>query len=158
VIHLFPDRLAWYIAGPAIGLLIVMMYAIANQPFGVVSSYGEIVNIIRGRPGRAPWRLWFFAGLAAGAFLAATLRGGPTVTVAYGALGRLLPCGLLAFVLFIAGAAMGYGARWGGGCTSGHGLTGNAALSPASLVATLAFMATAVGITMLLHVATGGAL
>jgi len=50
-------------------------------------------------------------------------------------------------VLAIAGLLVGYGTRLGGGCTSGHGICGNARLSLRSLVATLLFMTTA-GITV----------
>jgi uncharacterized membrane protein YedE/YeeE len=53
---------------------------------------------------------------------------------------------------------MGYGARWAGGCTSGHGLSGSSIVSPASLAAAATFMATAVVLTALLHVVSGGAL
>jgi len=45
-------------------------------------------------------------------------------------------------VLAIAGLLVGFGSTWGSGCTSGHGVCGISRLSPRSLVATLAFMAT----------------
>lgn len=45
-------------------------------------------------------------------------------------------------VLAVAGLLVGFGATWGSGCTSGHGVCGLSRLSPRSLVATLAFMAT----------------
>ena len=60
-------------------------------------------------------------------------------------------------VLLAAGVLMGYGARWAGGCTSGHGMTGVISLSPASLAATATFFATAVAVTALVHRLTGGA-
>ena len=53
---------------------------------------------------------------------------------------------------------MGFGARWGGGCTSGHGISGAAILSRGALVGTVAFMATAIGLTLIVHLITGGAL
>ena len=40
-----------------------------------------------------------------------------------------------------AGLLVGFGTRYGSGCTSGHGVCGLSRLSPRSLVATLAFMA-----------------
>jgi uncharacterized membrane protein YedE/YeeE len=46
-------------------------------------------------------------------------------------------------LLVLAGLLVGFGAVWGGGCTSGHGVCGLPRLSPRSLVATLIFMATA---------------
>ena len=41
----------------------------------------------------------------------------------------------------VAGLLVGLGTRYGSGCTSGHGVCGLSRLSPRSLVATLAFMA-----------------
>ena len=43
--------------------------------------------------------------------------------------------------LLVAGLLVGVGTRYGAGCTSGHGVCGISRLSPRSLVATLAFMA-----------------
>ncbi|MFZ9634568.1 MAG: YeeE/YedE family protein, partial [Alphaproteobacteria bacterium] len=45
-------------------------------------------------------------------------------------------------VLAVAGLLVGFGSAWGSGCTSGHGVCGLSRLSPRSLVATMAFMAT----------------
>ena len=43
-------------------------------------------------------------------------------------------------MLIIAGLLVGFGARYGSGCTSGHGICGLSRLSPRSLLATLTFM------------------
>lgn len=43
--------------------------------------------------------------------------------------------------LIAAGLLVGFGTRYGSGCTSGHGVCGLSRLSPRSLVATLTFMA-----------------
>lgn len=45
-------------------------------------------------------------------------------------------------ILIISGLLVGFGARLGSGCTSGHGVCGIARLSPRSIVATLIFMST----------------
>jgi len=42
--------------------------------------------------------------------------------------------------LIIAGLIVGFGARYGSGCTSGHGICGLSRLSPRSLLATITFM------------------
>ena len=47
-------------------------------------------------------------------------------------------------LLAIAGLLVGFGAVWGNGCTSGHGICGLSRLSVRSLVATGVFMATAI--------------
>jgi uncharacterized membrane protein YedE/YeeE len=52
-------------------------------------------------------------------------------------------------LLAFAGLLVGFGAVWGNGCTSGHGVCGLSRLSVRSLVATLTFMATAM-LTVLL--------
>lgn len=44
-------------------------------------------------------------------------------------------------ILIIAGLLTGFGAVWGSGCTSGHGVCGVSRLSVRSLVATITFMA-----------------
>ncbi|MFA5957287.1 YeeE/YedE family protein [Hyphomicrobium sp.] len=44
----------------------------------------------------------------------------------------------------VAGLLVGFGAVYGGGCTSGHGVCGLSRLSPRSFVATAIFMATAI--------------
>jgi uncharacterized protein len=45
--------------------------------------------------------------------------------------------------LMIAGLLAGFGAVWGNGCTSGHGVCGLSRLSVRSLVAVITFMAVA---------------
>jgi len=44
-------------------------------------------------------------------------------------------------VLVAAGLLVGVGTRYGGGCTSGHGVCGVSRASPRSIAATVAFMA-----------------
>ena len=51
---------------------------------------------------------------------------------------------------------IGYGAKTAGGCTSGNGLSGTAIGSKASFVATMTFMATAVGVSFLTEALFGG--
>jgi uncharacterized membrane protein YedE/YeeE len=45
-------------------------------------------------------------------------------------------------MMAVAGALVGFGARYGNGCTSGHGVCGISRGSVRSIVATLTFMAT----------------
>ena len=55
-----------------------------------------------------------------------------------------------------AGLLVGIGTALGGGCTSGHGVCGIARLSPRSLVATAAFMATGFATVYVMRHVIGG--
>lgn len=111
------------------------------------------------------WRLVFVAGILLGGVLASTvfapaepyvvdvaeatradlqalglrdLQGlVPPEIFRFEALGSLP--GLVMVVL--GGFLVGFGTRYAGGCTSGHGITGLAALQPASLIAVVGFFA-----------------
>ena len=60
-------------------------------------------------------------------------------------------------VIIAAGLLVGFGARLGGGCTSGHGVCGIARLSKRSIVATMIFMGAAVIVVALMRHVIGGA-
>ena len=54
-------------------------------------------------------------------------------------------------LLIVAGLLVGFGARLGAGCTSGHGICGLSRLSPRSLAATLTFMASGFAATYIVR-------
>lgn len=58
--------------------------------------------------------------------------------------------------LLAAGLLVGFGTRYGSGCTSGHGVCGISRLSPRSIVATLAFMAAGFATVFVLRHLLGG--
>ena len=155
---ILPDRLDWFIAGPIIGLLTVALYAVANKHLGVTTSYLQVMTFVRSPRTAEMWRVWFFGGLVLGALVAVFLRGGPSANLDYGALSDQLPIAANVPVLFVAGLLMGFGARWGGGCTSGHGIGGAAILSRGALVGIVTIMVAAIGLTLIMHLITGGSL
>jgi uncharacterized membrane protein YedE/YeeE len=155
---ILPDRVPWYVVGPLMGIVVVLVYALLNKRLGVSGSYTQVRLLILGRAVAEPWRIWFLVGILGGATLTTFLRGGAIAGADYGALGRLLPIGLIVPLLFAGGVLIGFGTRWAEGCTSGHGLAGIPSRSPASFAAAATFFATAVGVTFLVHLATGGAL
>ena len=153
-----PDRVAWYLIGPLMGIVVVLAYALLNKRLGVSGSYTQVRMLVLGRAVAEPWRVWFLVGILGGATLTTVLRGGAMPGADYGALGRLLPSGVIVPVLFAGGALIGFGTRWAEGCTSGHGLAGIPSRSPASFAAAATFFAAAVGVTFLVHLVSGGAL
>ncbi|MGZ4464447.1 MAG: YeeE/YedE family protein [Nocardioides sp.] len=157
MLHVIPHQLPWWVAGPGVGACVVLMYGLANAKLGVSGGWLQLLRRASGQPMTEPWRAWFNGGLVAGALLAAVLGAGSALH-GYGRLSAVLAPAGVVVVALLAGVAMGYGARWAGGCTSGHGLSGCAARSRESLAATATFFSVAVGVTLLLHAATGGSL
>lgn len=58
--------------------------------------------------------------------------------------------------LLVAGLLVGVGTRYGAGCTSGHGVCGISRLSPRSMAATAAFMASGFATVFVLRHLLGG--
>lgn len=88
------------------------------------------------------WRAAILAGMATGpmAFLFAT-GSMPAIEVP-----------VSTPMLLIGGFIVGMGVTFGGGCTSGHGVCGNARLSTRSITATITFMiATAITVYIIRH-------
>lgn len=160
MIDLLPDRLPWYIGGPALGLLIVGLFVLANQPLGASGAYVQTANLFRRRTDVAMWRVWYFAGLFLGGFLATRVLRSPVpgLRSGYDDLREVLPLGLVIPLVFAGATLLGYGAAVAGGCTSGHGMCGTAQRSPASVAVTVTFMVVAIATTIILRQATGGRL
>ena len=116
------------VGGLCIGLAAALLLVANGRIAGVSGIAGKLVI---GARGDRAWRAAFLLGLIAAGVAAAALapeRFGPSP--------RALP------VVGLAGLLVGLGTRLGNGCTSGHGVCGIGRLSPRSLVATLAFVAT----------------
>lgn len=139
-------QLAWYVAGPVLGLCVLACRALFNGRLGVTGGYSEIIGRLREGQLAFDWRGWFLIGVVLGGGLYALAAGGPDFH-GYGWLTAHLHASAqaaIAPILLVAGVLIGYGAKLAGGCTSGNGLSGTAMFSPASLAATATFFATAI--------------
>ena len=132
-----------FLAGIVLGACVVAMYLVLNNRLGVVGGFSALVERT------LDWRGSFLVGVVGGGALFALLTGGGRVRDGYGWLTRDFSAPTAVVLLFVAGGLIGYGAKTAGGCTSGNGLCGNATASRASLVATMTFFATAVGVSLL---------
>lgn len=161
----------WYVAGPLIGLFVPALLWIGNKPFGISSSLRDMcASIAPGgvayfqydwRRGGA-WNLAFVAGILVGGFVATFVLGAHEVAIAAEAKEAIAQLGVREFsglvpgdvfnwrhLLTVRGAILmlgggflvGFGTAYAGGCTSGHGIAGLAALDRASLVAVIGFFA-----------------
>lgn len=131
-----PNRLPWFIAGPALGLFVVGLFLVANQPLGATGAYLQTANAVRRKPGAVIWRVWYFAGIFVGGAIAALLGKGIHLRGGYDGLRNVWPLGVTVVVVFAGALVMGYGARMARRCTSGHGICGTAQRSAASWVTT----------------------
>lgn len=145
-------QLAWYIAGPVLGLCVVACRALFNGRLGVTGGYSEIIGRLRAGRLTFDWRGWFAIGVLFGGALYALAAGSPDFH-GYGWLTASLHGSArvaIGPILLLAGVLIGFGAKLAGGCTSGNGLSGSAMFSTASLAATATFFATAIGVSFLI--------
>jgi uncharacterized membrane protein YedE/YeeE len=145
------STLPWYVAGPVIGLVIVVLLGSANRRFGVTGGLTDLVTGVASGSRLMSWRVWMLFGMVAGSAVYALLAGAPDAGREYGWLTDHLSMGAAVAAVFGGGILVGFGARWAGGCTSGHGLTGVSLGSRASLVAIATMMATAIAVSLLIE-------
>jgi uncharacterized protein len=145
------STLPWWVAGPVLGLVIVSLLGLANKRFGVLGGVTDLVQGSAEGRGLRSWRALLVVGIVLGGLAYTLLAGAPDAGSAYSWLDARLSLGGEVAVLFGAGMLIGVGARTAGGCTSGHGLTGSALASPASIVSIMTIMATAVATTFVLE-------
>jgi uncharacterized membrane protein YedE/YeeE len=131
------------IGGALIGLAAALLMIVAGRVAGISGILGATLGL---GTGDRTWRVAFIAGLVL-APVAAMLAGYPVPT-------PQMPASWV--VIVAAGLLVGFGARLGGGCTSGHGICGIARLSKRSIVATLVFMGAAVIVVALMRHVIGG--
>jgi uncharacterized protein len=117
--------------GILLGIAAGVLFLNSGRILGIT---GILEGLLAPKPGDSSWRLVFLLGMFASPLAAKFL----------------LPVGLLHApridanwaMVIAAGLLVGFGTRWGAGCTSGHGICGLSRLSVRSLVATLSFMST----------------
>ncbi|NKB51852.1 MAG: YeeE/YedE family protein [Rhizobiaceae bacterium] len=121
--------------GALIGLSAVLLLALNGRIAGISGISSAVLPPWGGRiaNGDMAWRLAFIAGLLAAPLVVQMVSGEPIEQTVSGNIGLMV----------VAGLVTGFGAVYGGGCTSGHGVCGMSRLSMRSILATLTFMATA---------------
>ncbi len=98
------------------------------------------------------WDWMLVAGLVAGAFISALSSGSLHVIMvpevwARAAGESYLPRVIIALA---GGILIGFGSRWAGGCTSGHGISGTLQLAVSSWIAACCFFVAGIATAMLL--------
>ena len=160
----------WYVTGPLLGLMVPMLLFAGNKHFGVSSSLRHMcaatikpnATYFRYDWKKSSWNLVFVAGTIIGAVIAVTVLdadSSPALSDAarqmfaswgMAAAETLQPAEIFGLggdnvlrpliSLGVGGFLVGFGARYAGGCTSGHALMGTSLLNVGSYVAVLAFL------------------
>ncbi len=125
-----PDWINGLIGGLLIGLAAASFLLLNGRIMGASGILSGLLNL-----SNKHWRenAVFVIGLIGGPMIYAAIVGPPEISVLASYPGLLIVGGFL----------VGFGAKLGGGCTSGHGVCGMARFSKRSIVATCVFMASA---------------
>ncbi|MDD4127759.1 MAG: YeeE/YedE thiosulfate transporter family protein [Methanomicrobium sp.] len=157
-----------YIAGAGIGVLSWLAFLLSDKPLGCSTSYFRTYGIIRKivhkkgmdenpyykkyKP-EIEWQWMLVFGIIVGAFISSVLSGVFELTWVpdmFAARFGDSPV-LRVIVALIGGILMGFGARFAGGCTSGHGISGTTQLSLTSILAAVFMFAGGIATAILIY-------
>jgi uncharacterized membrane protein YedE/YeeE len=116
-----------FLGGILLGLAAALYVILHGRILGIS---GIISGLLPLKEGDTHWRLSLVLGLLSAPVLTSFFFDLHTITV--------IDADWI--TVMIAGLLVGFGANYGSGCTSGHGVCGLSRLSPRSLVATVSFM------------------
>ncbi len=137
----------WYFAGPLIGLIFLAI-TYFGKSFGVSSVFQNLCEI-EPKKGNAwkqsfekhQWRYLFILGMMLGAALIAQVDPNTQSLFPENINWNSLDQWQNWLILAVGGFLVGFGARYAGGCTSGHAITGLSSLQLPSLIAVIGFFA-----------------
>jgi uncharacterized membrane protein YedE/YeeE len=137
------DPVSALLGGLLIGAASVLLMALIGRIAGISGILG---GVLATSPNDKMWRLAFIAGLIVAPVLMKFLN--------HPLAEPQMPASWMEVIA--AGLLVGFGARLGGGCTSGHGVCGVARLSARSIAATAIFMASAIVVVAIMRHGFGG--
>ncbi|MGM0436641.1 MAG: YeeE/YedE thiosulfate transporter family protein [Bacillota bacterium] len=157
-----------YLVGIFIGVLSWLSFLISDKPLGASTAFartsGMIEKLIKGEEVLEKeyykkvepvidWGWMLVLGIVIGSFISSILSGQfqfqflPEFWVAEFGQTPLLRL----IVALVGGFFMGFGARWAGGCTSGHGISGTLQLAISSWIAAICFFIGGIFTALLLY-------
>ena len=157
----------WYISGPLIGLMVPGLLLIGNKSFGLSSGLRHIcamctpvkIDFFSYNWKNELWNVVILLGIVAGGFVAGNFLS-PSVDIHPETLTILTELGIKdttginpsdlfswssltefkgILLLIFGGFLVGFGSRYGDGCTSGHAIMGLSILNWPSLIAVIGF-------------------
>ncbi|MBS0424529.1 MAG: YeeE/YedE family protein [Proteobacteria bacterium] len=124
------DLIPWHAAagGVTIGIAVALLLLFNGRIAGISGIVG---GLCRMQKGDISWRIAFICGLILSVVVWKSFFALPLIQIETSHV-----------MLVLAGLLVGYGTRFGSGCTSGHGVCGISRHSPRSIAATAVFMLT----------------
>ena len=167
------SRWSPYAVGVGIGILSWVTFILSDKPIGCSTAFartsGMIERLFRGRKvlekeyykqfvPEVDWEWMLVIGIVIGAFISAKLSGDfalDWVPARWAATFGAAPVARWVVAL-MGGVLMGLGARWAGGCTSGHGISGSLQLAVSGWLAAMGFFAGGIAMAMFIFRVIGG--
>jgi uncharacterized membrane protein YedE/YeeE len=164
----------WYIAGPIIGLTVPLLLLTGNKMLGISSTLRQVcamcfpanIPFLKYNWKRQAWNIFFAIGLLLGGFIGAVvltpvaimpLSSATVATLQSSGISEqpgILPTEVFSWsnlftwqhliIVVGGGFLVGFGTRYAGGCTSGHGIAGMSTMQWPSLVAVICFFASGI--------------
>ena len=161
----------WYVAGAFVGLTVPALLILGNKHFGISANLRHAcaaclpanIKFFKYDWKKEIWNFFFVGGIILGAIIATQLLANPDPVQVAPALAeelkgygitdysRMVPSEIFSLeslftlrglILLVGGGFLvGFGARYAGGCTSGHAIMGISDLQVPSMIATASFMA-----------------
>ena len=180
MIEIISQPWPWYVSGPLIALtMFALLWAGGNfgvssnlRSMCAIGGAGKHVSFFDYDWKKQLWNLVFILGAIGGGFIATTFLGsGTSLQLSQSTItdlaalnipfdGNLAPMSLFSWqslatvkgflVLVVGGFLVGFGARWAGGCTSGHAISGLSNLQLPSLIAVIGFFIGGLTMTFLI--------
>ncbi|MGB1375401.1 MAG: YeeE/YedE family protein [Rhodothermales bacterium] len=160
----------WYVAGPLIGIVVPALFLIGGKQFGLSENLRHVCAMLPGKTEffnydwkNGAWNLTLILGIMIGGLVGSTFLGNPDpIAISDATKSDLALLGITQFdgllpsdifsleglastrgliMIVLGGFLVGFGARYAGGCTSGHAISGLADLQLPSLIAVIGFFA-----------------
>ncbi len=145
-----------YLSGIGIGILVILGFLISDKSLGCSTAYarssGMIERILIGKKvfnkeyykkfkPQIEWEWMLVLGIIVGAFISSNILGTFSLKIIPSLWNNTFGSSIFLRLTMsiLGGILVGFGARMAGGCTSGHGISGNIQLSLGSLIATIFF-------------------
>ena len=146
-----------YLVGIAIGVLSWFSFLISRKTLGTSTTYARMAGLLekkilqrnisrkpyyRAIKAKIDWQWMLVVGIVLGSLLSSLLSGEFSLRflpeTEYGAVVNLTYAGRAVSAL-LGGILLGFGSRFAGGCTSGHGISGTLQLAISSWLAAIFF-------------------